>query len=88
MIDVLRISETTALILYTLGYLAGKPNNQVTTTEITEVFQSSKHYLANEHQRLTKSGLMHLQRVPFSRGALGKSPENITLQEICKAMEG
>ena len=88
MADVLRISDATALVLHTLGYLAGRPNKQVTTAEITEVFQVSKHHLAKEHQRLTKSGLIHSHRGPSGESSVGKSPENITLQEICEAMEG
>ena len=88
MADVIKISDATALALHSMVHLALDPGRQVTTGEIAEVFEASKHHLAKVHQRLNKAGLIVSHRGPGGGVSLARDPGEITLLDVYEAMEG
>ena len=88
MADFLKISDATALALHSMVQLTLSPKEWVTTTEIAEIFEVSRHHLAKVHQRLAKAGFIRSQRGPAGGVALDRDPATVTLLEIYELMEG
>lgn len=88
MANFLKISDATALALHTMVELTLSSKEWLTTTEIADMFEVSRHHLAKVHQSLTKAGFIKSQRGPAGGVALNRDPSTITLLDIYELMEG
>lgn len=84
----LKISEAASLALHTMGLLASRPGEQVSTRELAARLKVSEAHLAKVMQRLGRAGLVRSQRGPKGGFALQRNPEDITLLEVYEATEG
>lgn len=84
----LKISEAASLALHTMGLLASRPGEQVSTRELAGRLKVSEAHLAKVMQRLGRAGLVRSQRGPKGGFALQRNPEDITLLEVYEATEG
>lgn len=88
MASMLRISQAASLALHTMGLLAGRPDQRVSTREIATALRSSGFHLAKVLQRLTRAGLVESSRGPRGGFRLGPGWEEITLLQVYEAVEG
>jgi len=86
--NLLKISEAASLALHTMGLLASRPGEQVSTRELAARLKVSEAHLAKVMQRLGRAGLVRSQRGPKGGFALQRNPEDITLLEVYEATEG
>jgi Rrf2 family protein len=85
---IIQISEGVSLALHGMGILASSETGRVTVKEIAEITQTSEAHLSKVFQRLAKGGLVLSIRGPKGGFELAKPPEEITLLDIYKAIEG
>ncbi|HDH97612.1 MAG TPA: Rrf2 family transcriptional regulator [Deltaproteobacteria bacterium] len=85
---IIQISEATSLALHGMGILVSSDTGRITIKEMAEITQASEAHLSKVFQRLAKSGLVRSIRGPKGGFELAKSPEEITLLDIYKAIEG
>lgn len=84
----LRISEATVLGIHAAIYLATKPHETATTSEIARFLNASENHLSKVLQRLVKAGVVKSIRGPKGGFLLEKSPAMITLRELYELFEG
>ena len=85
---IIQISEATSLALHGMGILVSSDTGRITIKEMAEITQASEAHLSKVFQRLAKSGLVRSIRGPKGGFELAKNPEEITLLDIYKAIEG
>lgn len=88
MSGIIKISEAASIALHTMVYLAGNPDEVVSTKKLAERLKASTDHLAKVFQRLTKAGMVTSIRGPKGGFKLAKPPEFITLLEIYETIEG
>ena len=84
----LKVSEAASLALHTAVFLAGRPEEVVTTGEVASALDVSENHLSKVLQRLAKAGLMRSTRGPRGGFMLSRSPDDLTLLEVYEAIEG
>lgn len=84
----LKISEAASLALHTMGLLASRPGDRVSTRELAARLKVSEAHLAKVMQRLGRAGLVRSQRGPKGGFSLQRNPDDITLLEVYEATEG
>ena len=84
----LKISEAASLALHTMGLLASRPGDRVSTRELAARLKVSEAHLAKVMQRLGRAGLVRSQRGPKGGFSLQRNPDEITLLEVYEATEG
>ncbi len=85
---ILEFSESASLAFHAMVYLAGRPDEYISTREIAETISGSEHHLAKVIQQLAKAGLLVSQRGPKGGVKLAVSPKRITLLKVYETMEG
>lgn len=85
--NIVRLSEAATIGLHAMVVVAteGKAINVI---KISEKIDSSRHHVAKVMQKLSRSGLLSSTRGPSGGFILKKQPEEITLFDIYKAVEG
>ncbi|MFC1500273.1 RrF2 family transcriptional regulator [Candidatus Zixiibacteriota bacterium] len=84
----IRIPEAVSLALHSMGILASRPDETISTREIAELLGGSSAHLAKVLKILENDGLVRSQRGPAGGFQLLKSADSIFLLEIYEAMEG
>jgi len=85
---IIQISEAVSLALHGMGILASSKTGRMTIKEMAEITQTSEAHLSKVFQRLTKGRLVRSIRGPKGGFELATPPEEITLLDIYKAIEG
>jgi len=85
---VLKLSQATSLGIHTAAYLAGRPDQVVTTRQVASALGVSENHLAKVLQRLTKAGLVRSVRGPRGGFMLSRPPDEVTLLDVYEAIDG
>jgi Rrf2 family protein len=88
MADLVRISEATALAMHTMGLLARRSSERITTDSIAESLSASCHHLAKVMRRLVKAGLLDSHPGPLGGFQLRVPAEDIPMLRIFEVIEG
>ncbi|MHB1132760.1 MAG: RrF2 family transcriptional regulator [Chloroflexota bacterium] len=88
MSSLIRLSEAAALALHAACLLARSPSEPLSAAHLANELQASEAHLAKVMQRLVREGLVHSARGPHGGFVLGRRPEDLTLLEVCTAIEG
>ena len=86
--SILRISDAASLAIHAAAFLAGNPGKPWTTREIADALRVSENHLSKVLQRMAKAGLVQAQRGPNGGSRLAKSPEEITLLDVYRSVDG
>ncbi len=84
----LRISEAASIGMHALIMLAERKGKAVSNREIAEGFALSANHSSKVMQRLLKSGYVTAVRGPAGGYALARDPEEVSLLEIYRAIDG
>ena len=87
-IDMINISEATAIGLHVMIYIANRKGEIVPLKEIAKVFSISENHLSKVLQRLVKSGFLVSVKGPKGGFCIVKGKENSNLMDIYEAIEG
>ena len=89
MAGLLRISEAFALAFHAALYLiSNDPRQPVSAGELARTFDVSEAHLAKVLQRLARAGILGSKRGPKGGFSLVHPPEDVTLLDIHKAVDG
>lgn len=88
MTDLVRISEATTLAVHTMGLLARRGGERVTTDSIAASLGASGHHLAKVMRRLVQSGLLDSHPGPSGGFRLRVPAEEILMLRIFEVIEG
>ncbi len=84
----MQLTLNTDYSLRVLLYVAERPNQLISTKEISEFFQISQNHLVKVVNVLGKLGYLKLQRGRYKGGiTLAKLPSEINLGEVIKQIE-
>ncbi len=86
--NLLRFPEAASLGLHAMAYLAKHPEGYLTAPRVAGALGASTHHLAKVLQRLVKVGLTDSATGPQGGFRLAKPAAEVTLLEICEAIEG
>ena len=87
--NTIRISEAASLAMHAMAYLAGASNEvRCSTKKIAAVLNASEHHLSKVLQRLVRAGLLHSIRGPTGGFTIRRAPDEISLLDVLKAIEG
>lgn len=84
----LKISEAAALGMHSMGLLAARAGECLSSKAIAAVFQVSENHLSKVLHRLVKVGLLRSTRGPKGGFCLVRKPESVYLREVYEATEG
>ncbi len=88
MATMLRISDAASLGMHMAVYLADNPDRVVSVREAASALGVSENHLSKVCQRLQKTGIFKTVRGRGGGFILAKPPENITLLEVYRAIDG
>lgn len=83
-----KISESTAIALHSMIYIANREDKVIPLKEIAEKFNISEHHLSKVLQRLSKEGFIKSVKGPKGGFSIVHEHKNITFLEIYEMMEG
>lgn len=85
----LKLSKKVDYGLIAISHIAFQGDDKVTNSkQIAEEYQIPRELLAKILQRLARRGLIHSQNGPKGGYSLTRSPKEITVGEVVKAIEG
>jgi Rrf2 family protein len=87
MARLLKMSDAASLALHAAGLLAGA-DGPVPTREIARRLKISAAHLSKVLQRLERAGYVKGARGPGGGFSLDRPADDVTLREICEAIEG
>lgn len=87
MSKILNISEAATIAIHSMALIA-RSNNQINALEIAEVTGFSKNHISKVLQQLVKFNFLNSTRGPKGGFVLKRNPEEISLMEIYRAIEG
>jgi Rrf2 family protein len=88
MADLVKISEATTLAVHTMGLLARRGGERITTDSIAASLGASCHHLAKVMRRLVQSGLLDSHPGPSGGFRLRVPAEEILMLRIFEVIEG
>jgi Rrf2 family protein len=88
MADLVRISEATTLAVHTMGLLARRSGERITTDSIAGSLNASGHHLAKVMRRLVKAGLLDSLPGPSGGFRLRVPAAEIPMLRIFEVIEG
>jgi len=88
MAKLLRVSEAASLALHACGLLASSSGQAKSARELASALQSSEAHLAKVLARLDRAGFVKSRRGPGGGYQLAKRPEQVSLRQVCEAIEG
>lgn len=83
-----KISESAAIALHSMIYIANRENEIIPLKEIAEKFNISEHHLSKVLQRLTKEGFIKSVKGPKGGFSIISEYKNISFLEVYEMMEG
>lgn len=88
MLNIINFSEAVMIAVHAMAVAAGSGGKPVTTGGIAGRIRASENHIAKVMQRLVRAGLLDSRRGPAGGFTLRKKPEEITLLEIFRVIEG
>lgn len=87
MSKILNISEAATIAIHSMALIARR-NDQINAHEIAEVTGFSKNHISKVLQQLVRFNFLNSTRGPKGGFVLKRDPEEISLMEIYRAIEG
>lgn len=84
---VIHFSDAASIGIHSLIILA-RENKAVNAIQLSEKIGASKHHIGKVLQRLVKDGFLTSSRGPTGGFKIKKAPENITIYDIYRSIEG
>lgn len=85
---ILRLSEGANIGLHAVALLAKNPDRPVSSVELAEWTQASRHHLSKILTKLVKAGLIRGTRGTSGGFRLARPPAEITFLDVFEAVEG
>lgn len=84
----MRVTKRTNIALRVMMFCAANPGRLATKAEISQVCQTSENHLAQVINQLAQIGLLHTQRGRNGGLSLARPPQDVTIGEVFRALEG
>lgn len=83
----MRLTSHTDFGLRTLMYLASRPGERATTTEVAEALQIPRNHLLKVVQRLSELGWIEAKRGPAGGIRFADQTDRVTVGEVVRGLE-